>query len=398
MSNIKNQSILQRILIGKNHKSLGLKDLDMPLLFVTISLVFFGIIMITSVSLPLTSGSFSMTLSHIQKIFIASIIALIVFRIPLGFWQRNSIYLLLISLILLVLVFIPYIGREINGAYRWIRILGFSFQPSELIKFSLIIYIYSYCIRKYDEFREEWLGFFKPVFLVTLSILLILLEPDLGSSVVIFTVCFSILFIAGAPLKHLLSIFFVGLFTFIGLIFTASYRIKRILGYLDPWNNEFSEQLRTSLSAISNGQWFGVGMGNSQMKEGFLSDAQTDFIFAIITEELGIIFSLLLISAFSYLVFRCFMIGRIARQNDHIFGYLVSYGTGVLIALHVFINIGVSIGLLPTKGITLPLVSFGGSNLMLMFVLIALVQKIKIEINFSNKISCLLYTSDAADE
>ena len=387
MSNIKNQSILQRILIGKNHKSLGFKDLDMPLLFVTISLVFFGIIMITSVSLPLTSGSFSMTLSHIQKIFIASIIALIVFRIPLGFWQRNSIYLLLISLILLVLVFIPYIGREINGAYRWIRILGFSFQPSELIKFSLIIYISSYCIRKYDEFREEWLGFFKPVFLVTLSILLILLEPDLGSSVVIFTVCFSILFIAGAPLKHLLSIFFVGLFTFIGLIFTASYRIKRILGYLDPWNNEFSEQLRTSLSAISNGQWFGVGMGNSQMKEGFLSDAQTDFIFAIITEELGIIFSLLLISAFSYIVFRCFMIGRIARQNDHIFGYLVSYGTGVLIALHVFINIGVSIGLLPTKGITLPLVSFGGSNLMLMFVLIALVQKIKIEINFSNKIS-----------
>ena len=387
MSNIKNQSILQRILIGKNHKSLGFKDLDMPLLFVTISLVFFGIIMITSVSLPLTSGSFSMTLSHIQKIFIASIIALIVFRIPLGFWQRNSIYLLLISLILLVLVFIPYIGREINGAYRWIRILGFSFQPSELIKFSLIIYISSYCIRKYDEFREEWLGFFKPVFLVTLSILLILLEPDLGSSVVIFTVCFSILFIAGAPMKHLLSIFFVGLLTFIGLIFTASYRIKRILGYLDPWNNEFSEQLRTSLSAISNGQWFGVGMGNSQMKEGFLSDAQTDFIFAIITEELGIIFSLLLISAFSYLVFRCFMIGRIARQNDHIFGYLVSYGTGVLIALHVFINIGVSIGLLPTKGITLPLVSFGGSNLMLMFVLIALVQKIKIEINFSNKIS-----------
>ena len=387
MSNIKNQSILQRILIGKNHKSLGLKDLDMPLLFVTISLVFFGIIMITSVSLPLTSGSFSMTLSHIQKIFIASIIALIVFRIPLGFWQRNSIYLLLISLILLVLVFIPYIGREINGAYRWIRILGFSFQPSELIKFSLIIYISSYCIRKYDEFREEWLGFFKPVFLVTLSILLILLEPDLGSSVVIFTVCFSILFIAGAPMKHLLSIFFVGLLTFIGLIFTASYRIKRILGYLDPWNNEFSEQLRTSLSAISNGQWFGVGMGNSQMKEGFLSDAQTDFIFAIITEELGIIFSLLLISAFSYIVFRCFMIGRIARQNDHIFGYLVSYGTGVLIALHVFINIGVAIGLLPTKGITLPLVSFGGSNLMLMFVLIALVQKIKIEINFSNKIS-----------
>ena len=305
----------------------------------------------------------------------------------MSFWQKNSIYFLMFSLFLLILVFVPFIGKEVNGAFRWIRVLGFSFQPSELMKFSLIIYISSYCIRKYDEFREEWLGFFKPVFLISLSILLILLEPDLGSSAVIFIVSFSILFIAGAPLKHLLLIFIVGSLTFIGLIFTATYRIKRILGYLDPWNSEFSEQLRASLSAISNGQWFGVGIGNSQMKEGFLSDAQTDFIFAIITEELGIVFSLVLILAFSYLVFRCFMIGRYARQNDYTFGCLVSYGAGVLIALHVFINIGVSTGLLPTKGITLPLISFGGSNLMLMFVLIALVQKIKIEANFSNKVS-----------
>lgn len=343
--------------------------------------------MVASVSLPLTSGSLTMTISHIQKILIAMFLAMIVFRIPIVFWQRYSIYFLLFSLFLLIMVFFPFIGREVNGAYRWIKILGFSFQPSELMKFSLIIYISSYCIRNYDEFREEWLGFFKPVFLISISILLILLEPDLGSSVVIFIVSFSILFIAGAPLKHLLSIFFVGLLTFIGLIFTASYRIKRIMGYLDPWNNEFSEQLRTSLSAISNGQWFGVGMGESKMKEGFLSDAQTDFIFAIIVEELGIIFGILLILAFSYLVFRCFLIGRSARQNDFSFGSLISYGVGVLIALHVFINIGVATGLLPTKGITLPFISFGGSNLMLMFVLIALVQKIKLEINFSNKIS-----------
>ena len=174
--------------------------------------------------------------------------------------------------------------------------------------------------------------------------------------------------------------------TFVGLIFTARYRIERIMSFLDPWNAE-NEQLRASLSAISNGQWFGVGMGNSKMKEGFLPDAQTDFIFAIITEELGIIFGLILIATFSYLILRCFLIGRLARQNEHAFGSLVSYGTGVLVALHVFINIGVSTGLLPTKGLTLPLISFGGSNLMLMFVLIALVQKIKTEINFSNKIS-----------
>ena len=387
MPKSRKQSTLQRIFLGKHSRSLSFFDIDLPIFLISLSLVFFGIVMVASVSLPLTSGSLTMTISHIQKILIAMFLAMIVFRIPIVFWQRYSIYFLLFSLFLLIMVFFPFIGREVNGAYRWIKILGFSFQPSELVKFSLIIYISSYCIRNYDEFREEWLGFFKPVFLISISILLILLEPDLGSSVVIFIVSFSILFIAGAPLKHLLSIFFVGLLTFIGLIFTASYRIKRIMGYLDPWNNEFSEQLRTSLSAISNGQWFGVGMGESKMKEGFLSDAQTDFIFAIIVEELGIIFGILLILAFSYLVFRCFLIGRSARHNDFSFGSLISYGVGVLIALHVFINIGVATGLLPTKGITLPFISFGGSNLMLMFVLIALVQKIKLEINFSNKIS-----------
>tara|TARA_Y100000816_G_scaffold223523_1_gene168483 strand:+ start:11220 stop:12383 length:1164 start_codon:yes stop_codon:yes gene_type:complete len=386
MPKSKEQSLLQRVFLGKHERALVLSDFDIPILLISISLAFFGIVMVTSVSFPLTSGSFSMTISHIQKIFIALALALFVFRFPIVFWQRYSIYFLLFSLLLLILVFIPLIGREVNGAYRWIRILGFSFQPSELMKFSLIIYISSYCIRKYDEFREDWLGFFKPVFLISLSILLILLEPDLGSSIVIFIVSFSILFIAGAPLKHLLSIFIFGLMTFVGLIFTARYRIERIMSFLDPWNAE-NEQLRASLSAISNGQWFGVGMGNSKMKEGFLPDAQTDFIFAIITEELGIIFGLILIATFSYLILRCFLIGRLARQNEHAFGSLVSYGTGVLVALHVFINIGVSTGLLPTKGLTLPLISFGGSNLMLMFVLIALVQKIKTEINFSNKIS-----------
>ena len=387
MPNSKKQSFLQRVFLGKYERSLSFQDIDLHIFLIAFSLVLFGIVMVTSVSLPMTGGSLRMTLSHLQKIFIALFLSLIVFRIPISFWQRNSVYFLLISLLMLLLVFLPFIGKEVNGAYRWIRILGFSFQPSELMKFSLIIYISSYCIRKYDEFKEDLLGFFKPVFVISLSILLVLLEPDLGSSVVLFIVSFSILYIAGAPLKHLLAIFFFGLITFIGLIFTATYRIKRIMGYLDPWNNQFSEQLRFSLSAISNGEWFGVGIGNSVIKEGFLSDAQTDFIFAVITEELGIIFGLFLILIFSYLIFRCFLLGRLARQNDFTFGSLVSYGVGVLIALHVFINIGVAIGLLPTKGITLPFISFGGSNLMLMFVLISLLQKIRLEINFSNKIS-----------
>ena len=186
MPKFKNQSTLQRIFLGKHDRSLGFADIDIPMLFISTFLLFFGIVMVTSVSLPLTSGSLNMTLSHIQKIFIAFVIALFAFRMPMSFWQKNSIYFLMFSLFLLILVFVPFIGKEVNGAFRWIRVLGFSFQPSELMKFSLIIYISSYCIRKYDEFREEWLGFFKPVFLISLSILLILLEPDLGSSAVIF--------------------------------------------------------------------------------------------------------------------------------------------------------------------------------------------------------------------
>ena len=224
MPKSREQSTLQRIFLGKHSRSLSFFDIDLPIFLISLSLVFFGIVMVASVSLPLTSGSLTMTISHIQKILIAMFLAMIVFRIPIVFWQRYSIYFLLFSLFLLIMVFFPFIGREVNGAYRWIKILGFSFQPSELVKFSLIIYISSYCIRNYDEFREEWLGFFKPVFLISISIVLILLEPELGSSVVIFIVSFSILFIAGAPLKHLLSIFFVGLLTFIGLIFTASLR------------------------------------------------------------------------------------------------------------------------------------------------------------------------------
>ena len=224
MPKFKNQSTLQRIFLGKHDRSLGFADIDIPMLFISTFLLFFGIVMVTSVSLPLTSGSLNMTLSHIQKIFIAFVFALFAFRMPMSFWQKNSIYFLLFSLLLLILVFVPFIGKEVNGAFRWIRVLGFSFQPSELMKFSLIIYISSYCIRKYDEFREEWLGFFKPVFLISLSILLILLEPDLGSSAVIFIVSFSILFIAGAPLKHLMSIFIVA-------NISLDERIKLYLGF-----------------------------------------------------------------------------------------------------------------------------------------------------------------------
>ena len=386
MKKVNKQSIFQRIILGKQERSINLRDFDLSVLLISFSLVLFGLVMISSITLPMTDGSLLMTINHLQKILIALFIALFIFRFPISFWEEYSIYFVMVSLFLLLLVFLPIIGNEVKGANRWIKIFGFTFQPSEFLKFSLIIYISSYCIRRFEEVKEHWIGFWKPMLVLAISISLVILEPDLGSSVVMFLISLSIMFIAGAPLKHFFSIFILGITIFAALIYSAEYRFRRILGYIDPWNYDGSDQLKYSLSAINNGDLLGVGLGESIHKFFYLADAQTDFIFAIITEELGIIFSLFLIIVFSYLVFRCFAIGRVARKKEFLFGSYISYGIGVCIALHVFINIGVATGLLPTKGITLPFISFGGSNLILMFSLVSLLLKINLEINFTNTV------------
>ena len=362
MNKINKQSLLQRIFLGELYRNYDLKDFDWGIIFSVFFLTLFGIVMVSSVSLPLTEGSFSLIISHISKVIIALIIFLLIFRFPTNFWSKVDIQILLIAFFLLFLVFAPIIGQEVNGANRWIRVFGFSIQPSELMKFALIIYISSYCSRRLDEFKEKWLGFWKPILVVVVAISLVLFEPDLGSSAVIFLVALSIMFIAGAPL---------------------------ILSFMNPWDTYQNEgwQLSHSLIAFGRGDWFGVGLGESLQKLHYLPDAQTDFIFAIIAEEMGLLFCIFLVALFSFLIFKCFYIGRLARHANYYLGSYIAYGAGICIALHVFINIGVSSGMLPTKGITLPFISFGGSNLLLMFALIALVLRINFEISesFTNK-------------
>ena len=389
MNKINKQSFLQRIFLGELYRNYDLKDFDWGIIFSVFFLTLFGIVMVSSVSLPLTEGSFSLIISHISKVIIALIIFLIIFRFPTKFWSKVDIQILLISFFLLFLVFAPIIGQEVNGANRWIRVFGFSIQPSELMKFALIIYISSYCSRRLDEFKEKWLGFWKPILVVVMAISLVLFEPDLGSSAVIFLVALSIMFIAGAPLKHLFVIFSLGMSVFILMILTVPWRMKRILSFMNPWDTYQNEgwQLSHSLIAFGRGDWFGVGLGESLQKLHYLPDAQTDFIFAIIAEEMGLLFCIFLVALFSFLIFKCFYIGRLARHANYYLGSYIAYGAGICIALHVFINIGVSSGMLPTKGITLPFISFGGSNLLLMFALIALVLRINFEISesFTNK-------------
>ena len=382
------QSKLQRIIFGEFYRDLKFSDFDLGIFVSVTFLSLLGIIMVTSVTIPLTDGSLSMAFNHIFKLVLGAFVGLIVFRFSLEIWKTIDIGLILFSFFLLILVFIPFVGFEANGASRWIRFFGFSFQPSELMKFALIVYISSYCYRRMTEFKEKWIGFWKPVLVVVLAIALVLFEPDLGSSAVIFLISLTIMFIAGAPLKQMSIILFMGLMVFVSMIILVPWRMQRILSFVDPWSayGESGYQLSQALIAFSRGDLFGVGLGESLQKYHYLPDAQTDFIFAIIAEELGLIFCVLLISIYGYLIFKSFSLGRNSSMLNKFFESYISYGIGVCIAFHVFINVGVSSGMLPTKGLTLPFISFGGTNLMLMFALIALLFRINLELKESSKI------------
>lgn len=375
------QNIINRILFGSHDRNINFDNFDFTIITISIFLTFFGILMVSSISFN------ELTIRHIFNLMVGFVLFFFIFRFEMSTWRNIDLYLIFLSLFLLLMLLVPNLAPEINGAKRWIRFLGFSFQPAELAKLSLLIYVSSFCIRKKEEFKSNWKGFWKPIFIMVSLISLILLQPDLGSSVIIFLVTLLIMFIAGAPIVHFIAISMVGLFTFILMIFLVPWRFQRILSFLNPWENaqEGGYQLTRSFSAIGRGDWFGAGYGESWLKLNLLPDAQTDFVFSIILEEFGSFFGLILIFIFLVLVIRCFMIGRLARQMNQMFNSFIAYGIGTLIGLHVFINIGVSIGLLPTKGLTLPFLSYGGSNLFLTFILISLIQRIYFELNESDR-------------
>ncbi len=375
------QNFINRILFGSHDRNINFDNFDFTTLSISIFLALFGILMVSSISFN------ELTSRHIFNLIVGFVLFFFVFRFEMSTWRKIDLYLIFSSLFLLLILLVPNLVPEINGAKRWIRFLGFSFQPAELAKLSLLIYISSFCIRKKEEFKSNWRGFWKPIFIMVSLISLILLQPDLGSSAIIFLVTLTIMFIAGAPIIHFIAISILGLFTFILMIFLVPWRFQRILTFMNPWENaqEGGYQLTRSFSAIGRGNWFGTGYGESWLKLNLLPDAQTDFVFSIILEEFGSFFGLILIFIFLVLVIRCFMIGRLARQMGQMFNSFIAYGIGTLIGLHVFINIGVSIGLLPTKGLTLPFLSYGGSNLFLTFILISLIQRIYFELNVSDR-------------
>ena len=332
-------------------------------------------------ALSLSGSSFSFFYKQLFHLIIGFFLMFFIFSVPMTFWEQLDRWLLAFGILLLTLVFLPGIGFEVKGANRWLRLGGFGLQPSEIMKFIIIIYTAGYSVRRIRDLQSHWFAFFKPAVLVVLVVSLILLQPDLGTSFIIFGTALGILFVAGVQTKQFLIVVVLGGIGILSLIYFEPYRWERILAYQDPWGDPYGTgyQLTLSLMSIGRGDWFGVGLGEGLMKMGYLPDAHTDFIFAVIVEEMGLVTGIIILALLFALSFRSFFIARKALLKNLFFSFFVGYGVAIVIGLHTFINIGVATGLLPTKGITLPFISYGGTHLLIMCSLIGLILRIDYE-------------------
>lgn len=362
-------------------------DRNLPLsmlLISSISLLVLGIIMIASASIDVAAAEMNDGFYYIirQAIFVVMglIAAFTAVNIPIAWWERSGLLLLGVGFLLLIAVLTP-LGKTVNGSTRWIPVGLFNIQVSEIAKVCLIAYLAGYLVRRREEFFTSWMGFFKPLMVLGLASFLLVTQPDFGATVVLMAAASGMIFLTGVQLTR-----FVPLILLLGiigtiLIVTQPYRIKRVVSYLDPWKDQFDSgyQLTQSLIAFGRGEWTGMGLGNSIQKLFFLPEAHTDFIFSIIAEELGLIGSLVVLALFTALFVSGFMIARRAEKDGMHFGAFFSYGLTLIFGLQSTINIGVSTGLLPTKGLTLPLVSYGGSSLLVMCMCIGILIRVEVE-------------------
>ena len=359
--------------------------IDFILLSLFSDLSFSGLIILASASVHFSDsiyGNPSAIFNRQLFYFFLGLFGLLIFFIlPLNFWIAYDRLFITLGFILLLLVFVPGIGFEVNGANRWIRVAGFGLQPSEIMKFLSILYVSCYSVRRIKEIQSHWIGFFRPAIIIVSIISIILIQPDLGSSAVIFASVLGVLFVAGVKIKQFFIVAFLGFVAVTLMIVFVPWRWERIISFIDPWSDPWGSgyQLTLSLMSIGRGDWFGVGLGQGLMKMGYLPDAHTDFIFSVIVEEMGILGGFTIVSLLFGLSFRIFFIGRESLLRKNFFGFYFSYGVALLLGLHTFINVGVACGLLPTKGLTLPLISAGGTNLIIVCLMIGLILRIDYE-------------------
>ena len=344
-----------------------------------------GVIMVASASMGIASADFNNPFyfftRHLIYVLIGVTAATIAANIPMQFWQRWGWHILFIAFVLLVLVLIPHIGRRINGSARWIGVGGLTIQPSEIAKFAIVLYMSNYLVRRQDAVRQGLKGLKGAVIVVGLAVALLMTEPDFGASLVLMVSLLGMLFLAGAPFKHFIILAAGAVGGAIALAFSAEYRVKRLLSFWDAWDDVYGTdyQLSQSLIAFGRGDWFGVGLGHSVQKLFYLPEAHTDFVFAVYAEEFGLVGVLVLMASFYVLVQSAIRIGRNAEAMGLLQEAYLAYGMTFLILMQAIINISVCTGLFPTKGLTLPFISYGGSSLVVVFTMLGILLRIDSE-------------------
>ena len=362
-----------------------LPRMDYLLLFAALALTALGLVMVASASITLADRELGQPFYYALRQFIyigAGVLAGVgMYRVRLALLEQAGMLLLLTAFALLLAVLVPGLGTEVNGSVRWINTGLFRLQVSEPAKLMILVYIASYLARHGDEVRARVSGFIKPLVLLGLAAILLLLEPDFGATVVMLATAMGMIFIAGVRLWQFSGMLGLGGLSLAGLAVSSPYRMERLTTFLNPWADPFNSgfQLTQSLIAIGRGEWLGVGLGASVQKLFYLPEAHTDFVFAVLAEELGLLGVCTVIALYAMLVWRAFVIAIQAEKAGCAFAALLAYGIGIWIGLQGFINMGVNMGLLPTKGLTLPLMSYGGSSMVVICAAIGVLLRVDYE-------------------
>ncbi len=361
------------------------KRCDTTLIISVMLLLGIGLVMVASSSIEIAEKMTGDPLYYFKRQFIFVLLGVsagfVLTRIRLMHWESVSALLLFLMVALLGLVLIPGLGKTVNGSTRWLALGSFGFQVSEVVKLLLIIYLAGYAVRQEKQIRDSFIGLLKPMFVIGMLLVLLLLEPDFGAAIVLLAIALGMFYLAGVSIWKF-GILILACVPFMALVAVSSpYRVERFTSFLNPWLDPYGSgfQLTQSLIAIGSGSWTGLGLGASVQKLFYLPEAHTDFVFAVIAEELGLLGIVVILALFIALIYRCFAIGRLAEIRGTRFGAQVCYGTGIWLGLQAFVNIGVNMGILPTKGLTLPLISAGGSSLLAVCMAIGLVVRVYIE-------------------
>ena len=361
-------------------------QLDPVLLTIVATLLLGGLVVLASASISISDNAVGDPFYYLQRQLLAAAVGAVAagtcLFIPMQLWRTLGPLMLLLGLALLVVVLLPGLGHEVNGATRWVRVGFMNLQVSEPARLCFLLYLSGYLVRRNKSLREQFTGFAQPMIVLTIACVLLLKQPDFGAAIVLLATALAMLFVAGARIRDFLLFFSVAVMAVVALTLAAPYRMKRFTGFLDPWADPYDSgfQLTQSLIAIGRGEWLGVGLGDSVQKLFYLPEAHTDFVFAVFAEEFGLAGSLVLIGLFFAMLWRVFHLAKRAASAERHFEAYLAIGLGTWLGLQAFINVGVNMGLLPTKGLTLPLVSYGRSSLIITMICIGLLLRIHHEL------------------